>query len=131
MTTGNVEIVRKMFDSRARGDLDAFAGSFHPQAEFHPLAGDGRVYHGPEGVRQFFSDLTSRGVSVEVSSHQFLDRDEYVVILGAIRRREPGGTTESSAAWVMKLDEGKVIEGTGYTVCADALAAVGTRLSGV
>jgi ketosteroid isomerase-like protein len=131
MTAGNVEIVRKMFDSRARGDVDAFAGSFHPHAEFHPLFGDGRVYHGPEGVLQFFSDLTSRGVSVEVSSHQFLDRDDYVVILGAIRRREPGRTTESSAAWVMKLDGGKVLEGTGYTVCADALAAVSTRLSGV
>jgi ketosteroid isomerase-like protein len=124
----NVETVRRLFESFARQDLDAVIEIFDPEVEFKPLSGQGRVYHGREQVRGYFEDLAARGGQIEATSHQFIEKDDFVVVLGSYRLRDPAGFTDSSAAWVMKLRDGSIVESSGYSVSADALEAVGMRI---
>jgi len=128
MPATNTEIVRGLFEARAQGNIERVIEIFHPEAEVHPIAHEDQVYHRRDGVRRYFRDLASRGEQVEVASYQFLEKDDYVVALGSVRQRAAEHRMDSSAAWVMKIRDGKVLESLGYRVSADALAAVGMRL---
>ena len=64
MSQDNVEAFKRAVDALNSGDVEAVLKAVHPAVEFHAfmeelLGGEGRVYSGHAGVREFFRDFTN------------------------------------------------------------------------
>ena len=58
----NVDALERAVAATNRGDVEAVLTELHPEVEFHAfmeelLGGEGRVYWGHAGVREFFRDF--------------------------------------------------------------------------
>src|SRR5439155_23032180 len=69
MSQENVAIVRRAFEASVRHDNESVFPLYDPEVEIDLTASGRGVYHGPEGVRQYFPDWLSafedRGWEVE------------------------------------------------------------------
>ena len=120
-TETNREIIRQAFEAWRQGTgpiTDVFAPGMVWRIEGHSAAA--REYHGtqqfvdqvlaPFGARfaggEPFRPVTIRGV--------YADGDTVVVIWDGRGVANDGRPYENSYAWIMKLDNGKVVDGTAF-----------------
>jgi hypothetical protein len=87
--------------------------------EFIPLRVplEGSAYRGPEGVRQFASDAAEEWEFLRISSDEFRDPGEFVLMLGHFdgRGRGSGMDIRFPVGWVARLSEAKIVHPRTYS----------------
>jgi ketosteroid isomerase-like protein len=95
MSQDNVEIVRRMFDSWARGDFRAGSDDLDPHVTFvvrSPFPESG-VVHGPEGVRKYMYGFLEQFDQLAIEAEKFRAAGDTVVV-----QARQHGTGRSSGA---------------------------------
>ena len=132
-----IDAVRRTWDAVEQGDrgvLRALAAeAVHPDCEWTPLlAGvDGRTYHGPDGMVEFFEEwLGSFSPRYENREYEQLSDD---VVLASCRMwiesRETGVEMEREIAVLTQFEHGLLRRGRAYDSRAEAIEAAGRLLS--
>jgi ketosteroid isomerase-like protein len=90
---------------------------------------DGGVYHGREGVREFYSRWFGSWDHFHMEPERIIDAGDEVVALMEVRGKGRGSGAEviMRPADVRRIEHGKVVRHVGYPVAADALEALGLR----
>jgi ketosteroid isomerase-like protein len=130
MSRENVEIVKEFMQRFDKGDRDEWREYFDPDvvwdtsASNMPSAG---VFHGHEGVERFFRDWLGTWRDYEMTTREYLDAGDSVVIVFRQRGtgRESGVQIERDSFAVYDLRESKVVRHRMYESREDALEAAG------
>jgi ketosteroid isomerase-like protein len=133
MSQENVELVREIYAAVARRDA-ATAFDYYAEAiiwdaskSSRALVLDSSVYHGHEGVRQFWRELVSVFGEVDLDAEELIDAGGQVVAV--VRERQIGRTSgapvEASHAAIWTLVDGRVIQMQMFDDRGQALKAVG------
>jgi ketosteroid isomerase-like protein len=130
MSQENVEVVKGFSSLFERGDRVEWREHFAPDvvwdtsASEMPAAG---VYHGQEGVEQFFRDWLGTWTDYEVVFREYVDAGDAVVVL--FRRsgtgRGSGVRVERDFFGVYDLRDSKVVRFRLFASQAEALEAAG------
>jgi ketosteroid isomerase-like protein len=133
MSQGNVEIVRASWDAWSRGDMDALFEFYDPAVEWdmtHSFVPDMGVFHGHDGVREFFREWRAFFAEYYAEAEQFVGSEENVLV----RVRQGGRGRSSTVAvempsyWqVYRLRDGRAVRVEIYRDEAEALSAIGLR----
>jgi ketosteroid isomerase-like protein len=129
--TTQIEAVRRTWDAVERGDREGLralaAEAVHPDCEWTPLlAGvDGRTYHGPDGMVEFFEEwLESFSPRYENREYEQLSDD---VVLASCRMwiesRETGVEMEREIAVLTQFEDGLLRSGKAYDSRGEAIEA--------
>lgn len=126
-----MEIVRASWDAWSRGDTDALFEFYDPDVEWdmtHSYVPDMGVFHGHDGIREFFREWRAFFAEYRAEPEQFLAADDSVVV--RVRQAGRGRSTtvdvEMPAYWqVYRLRDGRAVRVEIYRDEAEALAAVG------
>jgi ketosteroid isomerase-like protein len=131
MSQANVEIVRGSWDAWGRGDMDAIFEFYDPAVDWdmtHSFVPDMGVFHGHEGVREFFREWRAFFAEYNAEPEEFIDADDSVLV----RVRQEGRGRISSVAvemptyWQLyRLRDGRAVRVEIYRDVADAMAAAG------
>jgi ketosteroid isomerase-like protein len=125
----NVEIVRHLYASLNRGDIDAVLDLLDPHVEWW-ARGDNpetQVVKGYEGIKRFWAEITDVLEELQIEPTEIIDAGEYVVAAVIQVARTRGATTEQREVHVGKFREGKVIEMREFHEMAEALEAAGLK----
>ena len=132
MSQENVEIVRAAWEAWERGDTKALFALYDPEIvwdQTHYEAGElSTVYHGHDGVKQFFRQWLAPFESYYAHAEAFVDAGEAVVVRARQggRGKGSGVEVEMPPYWqVYRLRDGRVVRIEVYRVDAEALEAVG------
>ena len=131
MTAPNTQIdaVRRAWDAVEQGDRDGLralaAEAVHPDCEWTPLLSgvDGRTYHGPDGMVEFFEEwLGSFSPRYENREYEQLSDD---VVLASCRMwiesRETGVEMEREIAVLTQFEDGLLRRGRAYGSRGEAI----------
>jgi ketosteroid isomerase-like protein len=99
-----------------------------PEVEF--VAQDGRVYHGHDGVRQFFAEFEQRGERFMASPYTFEPHDPDLLVIGHRRIVSDDGLRGDYLFFVHSFREGRVARIAAYATRDGALADITARASG-
>ena len=130
MSQVNVELHRRAAVAYNAHDVEAFIAFFDPSIELHSafaaLAGD--VYHGHDGMREYFRDLEDAwGDEIRGEVEAFFDLGEHTLafyrLLG--RGRQSGAEVAMSLAQVIRWRDGLVVYFKVYAHREDALSDLG------
>ena len=126
MSQENVNTVRGVYDAYLRDDPDAAFAAIDPDVEWdsrhHP---DGRVYHGHDGVREFFRDWLALWESTYSRPEKFLDAGDRVVVLTVETTKAGGLEVTEQHAEIYTLRDGKIVHWCAFVNPAHALSAAG------
>jgi uncharacterized protein len=132
MSQENVEIVKEFTRLFERGDRDSWREYFDPDVVWDasatemPLAG---VYHGHQGVEQFFRDWLPTWRDLEVATREYIDAGDSVVVV--FRQtgtgRGSGVRIAQDFFGVYDLKDAKVVRFRQYESREEALEAAGLR----
>jgi ketosteroid isomerase-like protein len=130
MSEQNVEVIRRAFEAIAAGDADSLAGLASEDAELRSVVSgiEGRVYRGPQGIRQYSADLIEAFERVDQTAEELIDLDEngvLVIIRVEARSRTSGLELAQRFAVHWTFKEGKPWRGVGYADMDEARRAVG------
>ena len=90
MSQENVEIVLRIQEAVARGDVDGFLAEVHPDGEYRAaiqqaMEGDDGVIRGHEGLRRWLGDLHDLYEELETQVLEVRDVGDQVVIAFVVR----------------------------------------------
>jgi ketosteroid isomerase-like protein len=133
MSPANVDIVRASWDAWSRGDMDALFEFYDPEVEWdmtHSYIPDMGVFHGHEGIRDFFRQWREFFAEYRAEPEQFVAADDQVMV--RVKQEGRGRVSsvgvEMPAYWqVYRLRDGRAVRVEIYRDEADALRAVGLR----
>jgi ketosteroid isomerase-like protein len=131
MSPENVEIVREAWNAWSRGDMAALFEFYDPEIEWdmsHSYVPDMAVFHGHQGIREFFREWQAFFVEYWAEPEQFIDAGENVIV-----RVHQGGRGRSSSVGVempsywqlYRLRAGRAVRVEIYRDEADARRAAG------
>jgi ketosteroid isomerase-like protein len=128
MPEDNVETVRRSFELITAADLDALLQLYDPEIEFLPVTGtrvESGGYHGHQGVRDYFEEVAPIWEAMRPYGTHFEEIGDAVVVYGGcvVRGRGSGAETDSPMAWVVTLEDGKIVSHRGFRDPESALAA--------
>ena len=92
MSQENVEAFKRAVDAINRGDIEASLKDLDPDVEFHAfmeelLGGEGRVYLGYAGVREFYRDFSEHFNQLHWEYPDIRDLGDRVLAIGTFRAR--------------------------------------------
>ena len=132
MSQENVDVVRAAWEAWGRGDMDAVFETYDSaivwdQSRYGTAELSG-VYHGHDGVREFFRAWLSAFDGYYGHAGEFIDAGDAVVV--SVRQggrgKESGVEVEMPVVWqVYRLRGGLIVEIAPYETRAEALKAVG------
>jgi ketosteroid isomerase-like protein len=130
MSRENVEAVSRLFAAFAHRDFEAAAEVLDPDVEVRPaIVGgpEGVVYHGLDGMRQFWADIDAAWAEFRITPDEFRQVDRDILVLGRAfaRGRESGIVIDAAAAWIAQLRRGKIVAFRSFTNPENALKAAG------
>lgn len=116
---GNTGLVRRLFDAFADRDADTLLELVAPQIEFFgPTAtvlNEGRCYRGHDGMRRYLRDAEMLWETLDIEPRKLQEVGNHVVVLGRVRARARDGLEmDAPAAWVWRIEDGKVTWGCAY-----------------
>jgi|ERR687884_1247836 ketosteroid isomerase-like protein len=130
MSRDNVEIVRRGYKAFNRGDLEEMVADFAPEFEYETtgmIPGEGGVYRGPDGWREFVGWMGGEFESPRVDITELIEVGERV--LAALTLRGYGKRSGVEASWdiwhLWTVRDGKIVHGQGFTRREEALIATG------
>ena len=131
MSQANVEIIRRMYDAFARGDVEASLSCLDPEIEFSQPADEpgGGTYHGHEGVVRAFAAWTGAWDDYRVEVEELTGHGDSVLARTRHCGRGKGSGAEVEQQifqlWVLRdervvratmfYDESEAREATGLT----------------
>jgi ketosteroid isomerase-like protein len=126
----NVELARQVMDMLARRDLSRLIALTDPEVEWHSFfaeLGDGGVYRGHDGTRQYMRDLDDAWEIVRADVDDTLGVGDVAVLIGRMHYRglSSGIETETPAGWMLKFRHGRVVCFRAFREPEQALEAVG------
>jgi ketosteroid isomerase-like protein len=133
MSQENVEIVRASWEAWSRGDMDALFEFYDPAVEWdmtHSYVPDMGVFHGHDGVREFFREWRAFFAEYHAEPEQFIAVDENVMVRVRQEGRGRSGTVgiEMPGYWqIYRLRDGRAVRVEIYRDEGEALEAVGLR----
>jgi ketosteroid isomerase-like protein len=124
-----VEKLDAFFDALEQGRVDAaIIGEFaHPDIEFRSAIGsqlDGRTYSGPEGIADWFREVSSMSdLRYESRTYKPIG-EEIVLFLGTskLKGKGSGAEVESEVGVVYEFEDGLVTRVTSFMSQAEAIA---------
>ena len=133
MSQANVDVVRRIYDAAARRD-DETPFELYAEDIVCDLSHASRValamkpvYHGHDGVRQYWRETTSAFGEIDFEVEELIDAGDRV--LAVIREREIGRTSrapvETTHLAVFTLSGGKIIQMQVFDDREQALEAAG------
>jgi ketosteroid isomerase-like protein len=132
MSQENVEIVRGVFDAFRRRDNESIFRAYHPNIEwdmrrYSVWVEDQRVFHGHDGIREFFRGWLQAFEDYEGEIHDLVDVGDKVVFTAVDRARgkQSGVKVDRRHAQVWTMREGKVMRIQCFDDRAQALEALG------
>jgi ketosteroid isomerase-like protein len=132
MSEENVEASKRMFEAADRRDFDAIFEELDPAVEWRPamsvlLGGEGTVYRGFDGVREYFRERDELFPEWHHEVSEIRDLGERVVVIGRVRVRGKGSQaeTESAFGYLVELQDGKATRIRSYLDPNEALDAAG------
>jgi uncharacterized protein len=128
----NVEVVKRFMRRFEAGDRDEWREHFDTNVVWDtsasqlPAAG---IYHGHEGIEQFFRDWLGTWTDYEVATRDYIDAGSAVVVVFRQRGtgRGSGVSVERDFFGVYDLRESKVVRFRMYESRDEALEAAGLR----
>jgi ketosteroid isomerase-like protein len=130
MSEENVEVVRRMYDARDRGDTAGTLARFHPRVVVDATArGDTAVGQGHEELVAIIAEWTSEFEEWGEEIDEIRDLGDNVFVVATQRGRGRGSGVEVEARYALlyEVEEGKITRMTLFREAADALEAA--RLS--
>jgi ketosteroid isomerase-like protein len=124
----NVELIAAAIQAMQRGEREATLGLYDPAAELDmSRMPGGRVYHGPDGVREFFSDWFGAWRDLRFDNERLIDAGDRVVLVTRMtgRGRATGAEVSIRGADVLTFRDRKIVSHVGYPDADEALKAVG------
>jgi ketosteroid isomerase-like protein len=99
MSQENVETFKRAVGALNSGAVEAVLKTVHPAVEWHPfmeelLGGEGRVYSGHAGVREFFRDFGDHFDELHWQYPDIRDLGDRVLAIGTFRARGRGSGAE-------------------------------------
>ena len=131
MSHENVEIVRASWDAWRRGDMQALFDFYDPEVEWdmtHAYVPGMGVYHGHDGIREFFREWGDFFAEYSAEPQQFIAADDNVMVrvTQTGRGRASSVGVEMPGYWqVYRLRDGRAVRVEIYRDETDALAAIG------
>jgi ketosteroid isomerase-like protein len=129
MSQENVEIVRRGFESFARGDLDSFLAFTDPEIEItEPSEVPGqRTYRGHQGLLDSMADWAGQWDEFHAEPVRMIDAGEQVVVQVHQRGRGKGSgvLVEQQFGYVLTIRDGKLIRWQAFNHFREALEAAG------
>jgi ketosteroid isomerase-like protein len=133
MAPENVEVVRRVYEAAARRDAATVLALYDPEVELDNtrlqiVGGAGGIYHGHDGLRDFFREWHEAWESVEYDYDELIDAGDEQVIALVTRRgrgRASGADVELRVALVWTLRDGKIIRVVWFPTREEALEAAG------
>jgi ketosteroid isomerase-like protein len=128
MAEENLETVRRMQDAFTAGDFDAALEPYAEDAELDMtrMPGGG-IYHGPEGVREFFTRWMGAWERFDVERLRLVEAGDAVVVVSRISAIGKGSGAEVTmlTADVFYVEDGAVSRHVGYPGADEALRELG------
>jgi ketosteroid isomerase-like protein len=130
-TAFEIEILNRSWDAIERDDRDEFRAiaqeSTHPRCEWTPLLSgvDGRTYHGPDGLVEFFEEWLESFVP-RYEDRQFEELGPGVILAQCrmhLEGRESGVSMDREIAVLMEWEDGLLRRGRAFDTRAAALEA--------
>ena len=132
MSRENVELVRASWEAWERGDTEALFAFYDPAIVWdqtgYAVMELSTIYHGHDGVKQFFREWQAPFESYYAHAEEFIDAGEAVLVRcrQGGRGKASGAVVEMPAYWqVYRLRNGHAVRIEVYREEADALEAVG------
>jgi ketosteroid isomerase-like protein len=130
MSAENVELARRCLEAFNKGGLPAAERFLDPEIVFDQSRSpfpDAGVYHGIEGVREWFDGLFDAFGEVHYDVEQVRDLGERVAVMLRVRGRGPGSGIEVEYRFVPLLTfrKGRIVRMDRFTEWEEALAAPG------
>jgi len=130
MSAENVEIVRRMHEQFEGSDSEAWREVISPEVEWDLTSSDlleARVFHGHEGVEEFFRGWLGAWDDYEQETLELIDAGDSVVAVFRQRGRgkHSGIETERDYFGVYELRDGLVVRYRHFESRDQALAAAG------
>jgi len=131
MSQENIEVARRLYEARNRGDVEAVIAECHAQVEWHPHLSSlgGRPIHGHAEVRSYLRSLADEWAEFRHEPEQFFDAGDSVVAMLHTHAvgRGSGVGVDMPVAHVLTFEGGRCIKSVSYADRARALEAVGLR----
>jgi ketosteroid isomerase-like protein len=131
MSQENVEIVRQLYESMQRRDLDRMADLFDPSVEQHGTVGgleEGNVARGPSEIRQIWQREDDEAWDEHrFEPQEFIEAGDRVVVFQREYQRGKSSGVELAVdtAAIFDLRDGRIVRLQGYMDRAAALKAAG------
>jgi ketosteroid isomerase-like protein len=129
MATEGERPVRGFAEAITESDLNAALEVCHPEIEFlSVLALGGQAYHGHDGIRKYFADISSAWEEWRVEVHGVTTaQDGRVVIVMTMhcRGRESGTALAERTGHIWTLRNGRLWRNEPYREAEDALRKLG------
>jgi ketosteroid isomerase-like protein len=128
--TDIVPVARLTIDAVARADLERLLELTDPEVEWESFfALHGPAYHGHDGIRRYMRDLTDAFEDIHPQAEHMLSVGPLVIGFGSVhyRGRTSGVETESSAGWLFRFRDGKVLRFRAFGDPVRALEGIGRR----
>ena len=127
---GNLELVRRSYQSFARDDLDGVLADMHPEIEWHQAQGlpHGGFYRGIDEVRRnIFDPLDAEWWDAFTAEpDEFLDAGTEIVVLGRYRAlaKQTGKKLDVPFVHIWSIREGKAVRFRQFLDTAGWVAAL-------
>jgi hypothetical protein len=129
MSDRNVELHRRAIEAFNARDIDVFIAYADPSIELHTaFAAVGGVYHGHDGLREFFRDFGDAwGGEIRGEPEAYFDLGEHTLAFQVLhaRGRQSGAEVTMPIAQVARWRDGLLVYVKGYAHREDALSDLG------
>jgi ketosteroid isomerase-like protein len=111
--TGDVEIVRAVYDAFARRDVDAMIRHIAPTCEMHLVAtaaasGRSEPYRGHTGVREYFAEVAEVWDDLVLHAEDVRVIPGSVIVIGHATGHRGGTPVRRAAVWTWQVSDGLV-----------------------
>jgi ketosteroid isomerase-like protein len=130
MSEEAVKLAGDVLDALSRGDFARLIALTDPEVEwrsFFAELGEEGVYRGVDGMRRYVEDLNEAWEMLRVDVDDGIGVGDVALLVGRIHYRGKGSGVEdeTSAGWMLKFRQGKVVRFRAFREPEQVLEAAG------
>lgn len=117
-------LVHDLWDAFNRRQIDRIADLVSDDCEWRPYTAAKEVYRGPEGVREFYSEVFAATHSASALEYSFRETGDVVAVSGSLQTVESSGAiVQRQVHWVYWVRDGRLVRGQSFARREEAVAA--------